>query len=94
MPIRLRELTNLDVDPLNQSKNKYLMRYNATNNNFDLIPADVMLAKSAEDGDISDEFVDQLEQEIDVSQISNINLNGGTFWLIVFLLNNSIINRR
>ena len=79
MAVRIRQLSNLDVDPLTGAKNKYVMRYNGTSGKFDLIPFDIALEVSASDGDISDSFVDQLEEEIEVGEVQNFTYDGGSF---------------
>jgi len=79
MATKIRQLTDLDVDPLNSTKNKYVLRYNSTSNKFDLIPFDTALDVSASDNDISDSFVDQLEEEIEVAEVTNFTYDGGAF---------------
>lgn len=82
MPLRIRELTDFDGDPLNASKNKFIMNYESNNGKFNLISADNAQVEAASDSDISDPFVEQLEKEIDVDNIEllgNTPVDGGTF---------------
>jgi len=79
MAVRIRQLTNLDVDPLTGAKNKHVLRYNSASGKFDLIPFDTALEVSASDSDISDSFVDQLEEEIEVAEVQNFTYDGGSF---------------
>jgi len=79
MAVRLRQLVDLDVEPLTGAKNKYIMRFNSTSSKFDLIPFDTALSVSASDGNISDSFVDQLEEEIEVGEVQNFTYDGGSF---------------
>jgi hypothetical protein len=82
MPLRIRELSDFDGDPLNASKNKFIMNYESNNGKFNLISADNAQVEAALDSDISDPFVEQLEKEIDVDNIEllgNTPVDGGTF---------------
>jgi hypothetical protein len=79
MATRLRDLVDLDVAPLTAAKNRYVMRYNSTSDKFDLIPFDTALSVSAEDGDIDDSFVDQLEVEVEPREGANFRYDGGSF---------------
>jgi hypothetical protein len=56
-----------------------LVSYDAATNKFILITADNVLEESAADGDIPDEFVDQLEDEINLGEIGLTDLDGGTW---------------
>ena len=61
------------------SKNKHVLRYNNSTGKFDLIPFDTALEKAAEDRDIDDTFVDQLEEQIEVGEVQNFTYDGGSF---------------
>ena len=77
MPTRLRDLTDTDLQNLNSTKNKYVMRYSASADKFDIISADTIV--SAASTNIPDNFVTQVEQEVDVNNITFAGLDGGTF---------------
>ena len=79
MPIRLRDTTDSDLQPLGNPKNKYLLRYNATTDEFDLITADEILEVSVEDNEVPDVFIEQVEQEVDPHKMFFYDLNAGTF---------------
>ena len=79
MPIRLRDTIDSNLQPLGNPKNKYLLRYNATTDEFDLITADEILEVSVEDAELPDEFIDQIEQEVDPHQMTFYDLNAGDF---------------
>ena len=76
MPTRLRDLNDTDFDPLNQSKNKNVMRYNHSTGKFDVIPADDVLSTSIEP---PQDFIDVVESEIDVNNITFTGIDGGSF---------------
>jgi len=76
MPTRLRDLNDTDFDPLNESKNKNVMRYNHSTGKFDVIPADDVLSTSTEP---PQDFIDVVESEIDVNNITFTGIDGGSF---------------
>lgn len=76
MPIRLRNLQDADFDPLNQSKNKNVMRYNHSIGKFDVIPADSVLSIAST---LPQSFVDAVESEVDVNNVTFTGLDGGVF---------------
>ena len=79
MPRNFRRLDDFGGAPLGVSKNKHVLRYNNSTGLFDLIPFDTVLDVSASDDDISDSFVDQLEEEIEVREGANFKYDGGSF---------------
>ena len=79
MPRNFRQLDDFGGTPLEVSKNKHVLRYNNSTGLFDLIPFDTVLDVSASDDDISDSFVDQLEEEIEVREGANFKYDGGSF---------------
>jgi hypothetical protein len=78
MPTRLRDLTDTDLQNLDSTKNKYVMRYSASADKFVLVTADQVLSTSSEDNDLPDDFVTQVEQEVDINNIV-FGIDGGTF---------------
>ena len=79
MPTRLRNLTDTNLSELSNLKNKNLVRYNNTTNRFELFSTNELLVTSTTDGNVSDSFVQQLEQEIDTSDIIARDVDAGTF---------------
>jgi len=77
MPTRFRDLLNTNLPILNNSKNKHLMCYNASLNKFEIISSDVIVSSAATS--ISDSFVTQVEQEINVNNITFAGIDAGTF---------------
>lgn len=78
MPTRFRDLNDTDFNPLNQSKNKNVIRYNHSTGKFDMIDADIVLSKASETP-LPDDFVDTVESEIDVNNITFTGIDGGVF---------------
>jgi|DEB0MinimDraft_6_1074348.scaffolds.fasta_scaffold03008_5 hypothetical protein len=56
-------------------KNKYVLKYNATNNKFELANIDLKLIQSATDDDVADRFIEVIEPFIDV----DVTEDYGTF---------------
>ena len=79
VPHRIDELLDTEFGTLDESKDGMLVSYDAATNKFILITADNVLEESASDRDIPDEFVDQLEDEINLGEISLTDLDGGTW---------------
>jgi len=59
--------------------NKTVLQYNASEDRFKLVSADDILDTAAEDGDISDVFIDKIEEQISVENLQLIDLDGGSF---------------
>ena len=78
--VQFRGLENVNTPILNSTRNKFLMRYNATTDKFDLVSADSFIDTSTDDSNVPDQFVTQLEQQIDVNQIDrDEDFDGGSF---------------
>lgn len=72
--------TNFGTTSLSGIQDGFLLSYNSTTDKFDLISADDALTISAEDQDISDPFVTQLEKELNLGSITNVgDIDGGSF---------------
>lgn len=76
MPTRLRDLNDADFDPLNEVKNKNVMRYNHSTGKFDVIPADTVLTTSVSPPET---FIDVVESEVDVNNVTFTGIDGGVF---------------
>ena len=79
MPRNFRQLNDFSDTTLGVAKNRHVLRYNNTLGRFQLIPFDTALDISASDRDISDSFVEQLEQEIEVGEVTEFDYDGGSF---------------
>ena len=78
-PSTIREMGDQNFGTLDASKDGLIVTYDSTSNKFVLITPDEALDTSASDSDISDSFVDQLEQELDFGQIQAGDVDGGAF---------------
>lgn len=80
MAKNLRGLENVNFGTLNVMKNKYVVKYISTSNTYDLVSSDDVLSSSKVlDGDLPDDFVDQIESELDPNNIEISGIDGGAF---------------
>ena len=70
----LSELADVSVSDLAGSDN-YVLTYDATLQKFVLVPADNVLSSAVEDDQLPDDFINQLDTDLD----DKIDLDGGTF---------------
>jgi hypothetical protein len=70
----LSDLADVSVSNL-PTKDNYVLSYNASLAKYELVPADQVLQSAAEDSNIPDQFVDQLDVQLD----SKIDLDAGGF---------------
>ena len=77
-PSRIEEMGDTAFGTLDESKDGLIVSFDQNSNTFILTTADALLDKSAEDGDISDTFITQLEQEINVD-VDIDSVDGGLF---------------
>ena len=67
------------LENINATENRTVLQYSAADDRFHLVSVDDILESSAEDGNISDEFVDQVEEQISVENLQLIDVDGGSF---------------
>ena len=78
-PHSIEELGDTNFGTLDESKDGMVVSYDAATDKFILITADGVLSESAADGDIPDDFIDQVEAEVDLGTIALDDLDGGSF---------------
>lgn len=78
-PSRIEEMGDANFGVLDATKDGQIVTFDISINKFVLTTPDQVLATSAEDSDISDTFVTQLEQELDLGTIVIENIDGGGF---------------
>ena len=78
-PSSIAEMGDQNFGTLDASKDGLIVTYDSSTDKFVLISPDDALDTSASDSDISDSFVDQLEQELDFGQIQAGDVDGGSF---------------
>lgn len=77
MPTRFRDLSDTDLQNLSSANNKNVVKFNSTSNKFDVVTADSIVSAAATS--IPQEFVDIVEEEIDISNVGFSGLDAGTF---------------
>lgn len=78
-PDNIDELGDTDFGTLDESKDGMVVSYDAATDKFVLITADDVLIESARDEDIPNDFIEQVEDEIDLGDIQIGELDGGGF---------------
>jgi len=79
-PKKLRDVPNVNFGDLDQTKNKFLVRYDATTEEYKLLGMDAILSSSQVlDDDLPDDFVEQTESEIDAANLDFEGVDGGAF---------------
>jgi len=76
MASRIRDLKDVNLGTLDNSKNKNLIRYNSTTNKFESINIDVLLGFST---NTPNSFVDLVAEEVDPNNILLKSVDGGSF---------------
>ena len=77
-PSLLREMGDAEFGTLNASKNGYVITYDSATNDFMLMsPDDVLITSTSTPA--PDEFIDQLEQQLDLGTIATGDIDGGGF---------------
>jgi hypothetical protein len=77
MPTRFRDLSDTDLQNISSANNKNVVKFNSTTSKFDVVTADSIVSAAATS--IPQEFVDIVEEEIDINNVSFSGLDAGTF---------------
>lgn len=78
MASRLRDVSNTNFGTLNRTKHKHVVCYES--NGFVLASKDSILSSDQVlDGDLPDDFVTQIETEIDLDNVDFTGIDGGAF---------------
>jgi len=74
----LRYMADVSFGELNSSQDGKLVSYDSDQNKFILISPDEVLIDSVADSDVPDDFVRNLEDELDVAALTE-GIDGGSF---------------
>ena len=77
-PSTLGEMGDTNFGTLDSTKDGLFVSYNNQSRLFELVSADRLLEIAVEDNDISDQFITQLESELDLGQLAD-DIDGGAF---------------
>lgn len=75
----LEELSDVSVGTPGTGQNGYLLAYDSATDTFNLISPDAYLSASVSDNDLPEDFITQLEGELNLGNIQIDNLDGGSF---------------
>ena len=78
-PSTISEMGDTDFGSLGEEVDGYFVSYNSSKNKFELVTSDTILERSIEDDDLPDEFITQLESELNLGTIAAEDIDGGTF---------------
>ena len=78
-PSSIAEMGDQDFGTLDATKDGLIVTYDSTTDKFVLVSPDAALDTAASDGDISDSFVSQLEEELDFGAVAAGDVDGGAF---------------
>ena len=74
----LKYMADVNFGELDSNQDGKLVSYDSTQNKFVLITADQVLISSVEDNDVPDDFVRNLEDELDTAALTT-GIDGGSF---------------
>ena len=77
-PSTLQEMGDTDFGSLDSSKDGLFVTYNNDTSLFELLSVDDLLLRAVEDNDVADQFIEVLEDEIDLGAVSS-DVDGGSF---------------
>ena len=75
----LQYMGDVNFGELDETKDGLIVSYDSNTNKFVLITADEVLTDAASDNDLPDSFIDAVEEEINLGDISLQSLDGGAF---------------
>jgi len=78
-PSTLQEMGDTNFGTLDSSKDGLFVTFNNETSLFELLSADDLLVRAVEDNDIADQFIEVVESEINLGEVTLANLDGGTF---------------
>lgn len=78
-PTTIRDMSDTNFGVLDDTKDGLFVTFNNITKKFELTTADILLERAAEDGDIADSFIRELEDEINLGNIEGGDIDGGGF---------------
>lgn len=78
-PTTLGDMGDTSFGVLDDTKDGLFVTFNNITKKFELTTADVLLERAAEDGDIADSFIRELEDEINLGNVEGGDIDGGGF---------------
>lgn len=75
----LEELGDVNIGTPGSGQDGYLLAYDSATDTFNLISPDTYLSSTVDDNDLPDDFITQLESELDLGSIQVDSVDGGGF---------------
>jgi hypothetical protein len=76
----IRDMTNADFGTLDSTKHKHMIVYDSASDTFVIRDMDTIFSSDQVlDGDLPDDFIDQIEEELDLGDMDISNIDGGSF---------------
>lgn len=76
---RFEQLTDSTFGDLAERTQNGILAYNSATDKFVLIDEDSLLSAAASDGDLPDDFIREIEDEVNLGDVAIQSLDGGTF---------------
>ena len=77
---QIRNLSNANFGTLDSTKHKNMVVFDATTSKYVIRDMDAVLSSDQVlDGDLPDDFVDQIEEELEVNDMTISSVDGGSF---------------
>tara|TARA_E500000331_G_scaffold195579_1_gene187811 strand:+ start:6583 stop:6876 length:294 start_codon:yes stop_codon:yes gene_type:complete len=73
------ELNDVNIESVGNAQDGHVLVYDSSIDKFVLVDPDVVLSTSVQDSDLPDDFISQLEGELDLGEIQIDVLDGGGF---------------
>ena len=78
-PTTIGDMADTSFGVLDDTKDGLFVTFNNVTKKFELTTADVLLERAAEDGDIADSFVREVEDELNIGNLAGADIDGGAF---------------
>ena len=75
----IQDLGDVELPSLGSGQDGHVLVYDSTLDKFKLVDPDVVLSASVDDNDLPDDFITQLEDEIDLGNVQLDEVDGGGF---------------
>ena len=75
----IQDLGDVSLPSLGSGEDGHVLVYDSTLDKFKLVDPDVVLSASVDDNDLPDDFISQLEDEIDLGNVQLDEVDGGGF---------------
>ena len=79
-PTTIGDMSDTSFGVLDDTKDGLFVTFNNITKKFELTTADILLERASEDSDLPDEFITQVEDELNIIAVTEFNdIDGGAF---------------